>query len=497
VNPALRRFLEVEQKLMILRMASFWTHLRTGMMTGVYVFLIILALTGFSAAAKTSRRASHIRHYYIAAEDVVWDFAPSGRDLMFNMPIPPTYAKTRYKKMRFIEYTDQTFTIRKTQLEWLGILGPIIRAEVGDTVIVHFRNRSSRPLSMHPHGLRYVKSNEGAPYIGPDGRSVPPVLPGDEFTYTWIADESSGPRPGQPSSILWQYHSHVNEPMDVNDGLIGPIIVTAKGKARPDGSPRDVNEEFVALFMVFDHQQGKEPGMMHAINGYIFGNLPGLVAESGDTVRWHVFSMGNERDVHTAHWHGQTVFTATERMDVVSMSPATSVNVDMHADNPGDWMFQCHVADHIEGGMMAFFSVLPPRRACPATFGPGDFWKNSDKVDFQIKNSSKKTIKTVNFTANIFIKPSYLTSTYVLWKSEKMLAPGNTATYEFPRPTLDPGNVLGWVVYPIGIEYTDGTKWIPKTNSECFHVYWQDGSTVQPRILPPIQTTGIKREEKD
>jgi len=102
------------------------------------------------------------------------------------------------------------------------------------------------------------------------------VKRGQTVTYTWTADEGSGPGPGQPSSIVWPYHSHVEETQEVNDGLIGPIIVTAKGKARPDGSPRDVDQEFVALFMMFDQEMGKEPGMMHSINGYIFGILPGL-----------------------------------------------------------------------------------------------------------------------------------------------------------------------------------------------------------------------------
>lgn len=32
------------------------------------------------------------RHYYIAAEDVVWDFAPSGQDLTHDGPIPAPFA---------------------------------------------------------------------------------------------------------------------------------------------------------------------------------------------------------------------------------------------------------------------------------------------------------------------------------------------------------------------------------------------------------------------
>ncbi|MCH7863464.1 MAG: multicopper oxidase domain-containing protein, partial [Proteobacteria bacterium] len=46
----------------------------------------------------------------------------------------------------------------------LGILGPNIRAEVGDTIVVHFRNDTSEVASVHPHGVRYEKGSEGAPY---------------------------------------------------------------------------------------------------------------------------------------------------------------------------------------------------------------------------------------------------------------------------------------------------------------------------------------------
>src|SRR5919204_3871687 len=126
------------------------------------------------------------RHYFIAAEDVTWDYAPSGRDLLHAQAIPPPWTnRTRWAKTRYIEYTDGTFSMRKRQPEWLGILGPIIRAEVGDTIVVDFLNRSRMPHSIHPHGLHYDKANEGAAYVSAiTGFQVPP---GGRFTYHWFA----------------------------------------------------------------------------------------------------------------------------------------------------------------------------------------------------------------------------------------------------------------------------------------------------------------------
>ena len=73
------------------------------------------------------------RHYYITAEDAIWDYAPSHRDLIHATELPVIWAqKTAFRKTRFIEYSDATFTTKKPQPEWLGILGPVMRAEVGD-----------------------------------------------------------------------------------------------------------------------------------------------------------------------------------------------------------------------------------------------------------------------------------------------------------------------------------------------------------------------------
>ena len=314
------------------------------------------------------------REYYIAAEDVVWDYAPSGQSLVHCMdqeapcdiPEPWTNSHT-FDKTRYIEYTDASFTIPKPQPEWLGVLGPIIRAEVGDQVIVHFCNRSNTgSYGMHPHGFRYSKDNEGAHYSGSNSGQPPgtgaQVASGACYDYRWLADKDSGPAKGDPTSKVWWYHSHIDEPAETNLGLLGPIIITKEGKARTDGSPVDVDREFVTAFFIFDELEGEEPGLMHSINGYLFGNLKGLIAKNGESVRWHVLGMGNEVDLHTPHWHGKTVTVGAHdnavRTDVVNLLPATMITADMKADNPGEWLFHCHVADHIAGGMVTTYQIL-------------------------------------------------------------------------------------------------------------------------------------------
>jgi FtsP/CotA-like multicopper oxidase with cupredoxin domain len=103
------------------------------------------------------------------------------------------------------EYTNETFsTLKPHPAEWehTGLLGPVLRAEVGDTIKVVFKNNATHPFAMHPHGVFYAKDSEGTGYN--DGASTPDkkgVPPGKTHTYIWEVPERAGPGPNDPSSI--------------------------------------------------------------------------------------------------------------------------------------------------------------------------------------------------------------------------------------------------------------------------------------------------------
>jgi len=217
--------------------------------------LALVAATGLVAVtrvASTSAAAGQTRTYYIAADPVDWDYAPAGKNLLgahFDADAGTflDHGDDRIghidRKSVYRGYTDDTFKTlapRAAQWEHLGMLGPPIHAEVGDTIKVVFKNNTPYPASVHPHGVLYDKASEGADYEdGTSGKdkaddSVPE---GGTHTYTWEVPERAGPGPHDESSVLWAYHSHTDEITDTNAGLIGPLIVTRKGMARPDGSP--------------------------------------------------------------------------------------------------------------------------------------------------------------------------------------------------------------------------------------------------------------------
>ncbi len=220
------------------------------------------------ATGSALKCAGTLRTYYIAADEVRWDYAPSGKNLITGEPFDdaanvyvaagPDRVGHVYLKSEYREYTDATFTHlkpRPAKWEHLGLLGPAIEAEVGDSIKVVFKNNTRFPASINPHGVFYTKADEGAPYAdgtSGDDKADDSVAPGNVYAYHWKVPERAGPGPMEGSSTMWMYQSHVDQVADSNAGLIGPIIITRCGKARPDGSPSDVDRQLVVNFSVID-----------------------------------------------------------------------------------------------------------------------------------------------------------------------------------------------------------------------------------------------------
>jgi manganese oxidase len=427
-----------------------------------------------------------VRHYYIAAENVDWNYAPNG-DVMHDLEIPMPWAnRAIYKKTRYIGYTDATFTTRSPEPKWLGILGPTIHAQVGDTVEVTFWNRTREAHSIHPHGLRYSKENEGAHYGSHVNSGI--VAAGQRYTYSWTADESSGPDPNDASSVVWPYHGHANLALEINEGLIGAIVVTARGKAKPDGTPIDVDREFVLLYSIFDELQGKEEGLFHSLNGYIFSNLTGLEMNKGDRVRWYLIGMGSERDIHTAHWHGNTVKVHSSTRDVVPLFPAYSEVADMKADNPGTWMVECHVADHFEGGMMTSYVVGGAEApACPITYR--DITLDKDVLKFAVVNNSDQTVTRVMNDVYSYSDQNIVRYLRFSAPAVHNIPPHGSEVIVAKLPWgQNTKGMLGYVLQATFIRYADGKIWRPTDFAYCFSIHWLQPQHPNVITLPPIQT---------
>jgi FtsP/CotA-like multicopper oxidase with cupredoxin domain len=96
--------------------------------------------------------------------------------------------------------------------------------------------------------------------------------------------------------------------------------------------------------------------LMPTINGFLYGHTPGLTMQVGERVRWYVFATTGF-ELHAPHWHGQTAVMNHMRTDAFGLLTMEMAVADMVPDNPGTWLFHCHVGPHNDGGMQALFTV--------------------------------------------------------------------------------------------------------------------------------------------
>lgn len=92
------------------------------------------------------------------------------------------------------------------------------------------------------------------------------------------------------------------------------------------------------------------------INGETFPNATPLPVSAGERVRLRF--VNQTMMFHPMHLHGHT-FSLVDgggRKDTVIVRPMQAVEVDMDADNPGQWAVHCHNIYHAETGMMTTLS---------------------------------------------------------------------------------------------------------------------------------------------
>jgi FtsP/CotA-like multicopper oxidase with cupredoxin domain len=280
--------------------------------------------------AATPSRTSHVVEYWIGAVPVAWNVVPSGTDPMLGTTYDPD--KT----------TMQTTIYRRFSADWknqlaptgYGLVGPVIQAEVGDTILVHFKNFDpNNPHSIHFDGVSYDNDSAGVYIPGVSGLGAD-VKPGQTFTYKLVADADS--------VGIWPYHDHSpSMHTSVAGGLYGVLSVRAKGQRRPD-------REFVVFF--------EKQLDFNTIDGLAFiNNTPTFRAKVGDLVQWDVLALGN--DQHAFHVDGHRWMTADGARDVQTVGPAESYVVRWKEDAAGTWLYGCRVEEHMTNGMVGLYVV--------------------------------------------------------------------------------------------------------------------------------------------
>ena len=348
------------------------------------------------------------REYWIAADEVEWDYAPEGRNMCSGAPFGDagenTYVKagahhagSKYVKALFRSYKDASFERLKygpasrfnPASKHLGLLGPVLRAEVGDVLKITFRNNLRAPANLVPLGGPLAATTAGYPYGSlktADGAvwDGGAVAPGKQVELWITVGEDAGPGPNDPSSIAWAYASQVDPRRDVHSGLLGVILVTRKGEAKPDGVPKDVQREFVTVYNMFDERESryrdlnvakyalsgvanpnsaefKASNKMHSINGFLYCNLPGLKVVQNNKVRWYTLGLGDSSQFHTPRVSGAVYRgsqgDAPKGVGAPTLTPGQSKTVDLVADYAGIWRLGDTNNANAEKGMTALFKV--------------------------------------------------------------------------------------------------------------------------------------------
>jgi FtsP/CotA-like multicopper oxidase with cupredoxin domain len=165
--------------------------------------------------------------------------------------------------------------------------GPMIRAKIGDRLIVHFKNSLPEPTTIHWHGLRVPNEMDGAP-----GVTQEPIESGGEFRYEFVLHDAG---------TYW-YHPHVDSSAQVGRGLYGAFIVEDPNDLKVFG------DELVLLLS--DIGLDENGGLIDADSGGHFGDLfgregsvllvngkvlPTLKVRNGKRQRWRIINAARAR----------------------------------------------------------------------------------------------------------------------------------------------------------------------------------------------------------
>uniref|UniRef100_A0A4W6EAV3 ferroxidase n=1 Tax=Lates calcarifer TaxID=8187 RepID=A0A4W6EAV3_LATCA len=411
------------------------SHIFKHIEAGMQGFVEVKKCDEFKAPRRwmTVEQKRHSREwiYYIAAEEIVWDYAPNlpehvDEDFKFQyLRQSSTRIGQKYKKAVYTLYKNESFTERletKQRKNELGILGPVIRAQIRDVITIVFKNMASRPYSIYPHGLTIAKSEEGANY--PEGgNQTHSVQPGETYTYTWRVVEEDEPLEGDPRCLTRMYHSAVDTPRDIASGLIGPILICKSQSLNVRNVQLKADKEQHAIFAVFDENKSwyfddnihqycdrtkvnkadpdfYKSNVMHTINGYVFESGPLLGFCSGEVATWHVSSVGEQDYIQTATFYGHT-FELNERgEEFLSLYPMTGETITMHMDNTGVWLLASLNSHETTKGMRVKFQDVECLRDYQyeypdyemATKPVFDVWKPPSLVDIKKEEEVPQTV---------------------------------------------------------------------------------------------------------
>lgn len=229
----------------------------------------------------------------------------------------------------------------------LSVPGPLIRVRAGSTIALRLRNRIAQDL--HVHGLcsRPGKCAEVSIPAG-GSRELRFELNAPGTYYYWASTGAA--RPGLRS----RFESQLN----------GAIVVDPREQAPPDrvfvistyDDPLPISADDPRILGV------PTPGIprVFAINGASWPHTERLSYPVDRTVHWRMINLGNIG--HAMHLHGyyfqveargdgisDDAYRAEQRITEVTevIGPARTFAMSWLPTRPGNWLFHCHMTEHM------------------------------------------------------------------------------------------------------------------------------------------------------
>ena len=230
--------------------------------------------------------------------------------------------------------------------------GPRMHVEVGDRVEIVLHNELPMATDVHVHGVNLPNSMDG---VAPVTQDL--VEPGESFTYAFTTDEVA----------VAMYHAHHHGQMQMPNGLLGTLFVgdvplPAGRTIGGDTVPPDV-QVAQDIPMVLN-----DSGVIgYSLNGKSFPATAPITARTGDWVLIHYFNEGSQ--IHPMHLHQfDQIVVAKDGFpldspylaDTVNVAPGERYSVLVQLDEPGTWVWHCHILGHVESesGMFGMITAV-------------------------------------------------------------------------------------------------------------------------------------------
>ncbi len=233
--------------------------------------------------------------------------------------------------------------------------GPTIHVFSGDFVNIRVYNHLPEATSIHWHGLNVPNAMDGVSDVEPS----PAIEPGHFFDYQFKINNPPGTH---------MYHSHFDSAKQEMAGLSGAFIVESKER-------EPIQRDY--FLMLHEYKvKGLEMGQVNAgvyeidpysddfnfftMNGRCFPFVSSMPVKYKERVRIRLGNIG--MNAHPIHIHGhQFQVSASDgnpipvplrvMKNTISVASGEPWDIEFLADNPGRWVFHCHIPHHTSNNM--------------------------------------------------------------------------------------------------------------------------------------------------